>query len=113
MGICVLSEESEEPMDKPIIADNKPIKLELDQEQEYYFCRCGRSVRQPFCDGSHAGTDFKPLRFTPQASGDAYLCRCKHSANLPYCDGSHKQFSSAQAGQDGPDVGSQGYVTPG
>jgi glutamate synthase domain-containing protein 2 len=91
-------------MSKPIVADNKPAKVELVKDKEYYFCTCGRSNNQPYCDGSHAGTDFKPKSFVAQESGDGYLCKCKHSANLPFCDGSHKQFSAQQVGQEGPGV---------
>ncbi|WP_261836758.1 glutamate synthase-related protein [Vibrio ishigakensis] len=91
-------------MSKPVIADNKPIKVELTKGQEYYFCTCGLSKNQPFCDGSHASTDFKPKSFVAEQDGDNYLCRCKHSNNLPFCDGSHKQFSDDQVGQEGPGV---------
>ncbi|WP_295893488.1 glutamate synthase-related protein [uncultured Vibrio sp.] len=91
-------------MSNPIIADNKPIKVELTKDQEYYFCTCGRSKNQPYCDGSHSGTDFKPKSFVAESSGDAYLCKCKHSANLPFCDGSHKQFTADQVGNEGPGV---------
>lgn len=89
---------------KPIVANNKPIKVDLTQGEEYYFCACGRSANQPFCDGSHAGTEFKPKPFTAEKSGDAFLCQCKHSANLPFCDGSHKQFDSSAIGKEGPGV---------
>ncbi len=91
-------------MSKPVIAANKPIKVEQTQGQEYYFCMCGRSSNQPYCDGSHAGTDFKPKRFVASENGEAYLCRCKHTKNPPYCDGTHKQFSDDQVGQEGPGV---------
>ncbi|MGR2804747.1 glutamate synthase-related protein [Vibrio harveyi] len=91
-------------MSKPVIADNKPIKVELVQGQEYYFCRCGRSKNQPYCDGSHAGTDFKPMSFVAEKDEDAYLCQCKHTANAPFCDGTHKQFTSEQVGQEGPGI---------
>ncbi len=91
-------------MSKPVIADNKPIKVELIQDQEYYFCTCGRSSNQPYCDGSHSTTSFKPKSFIAEESGDAYLCRCKHSNNLPFCDGSHKQFTNEQVGQEGPEL---------
>lgn len=91
-------------MSKPIVANNKPIKVELKANQEYYFCTCGRSKSQPFCDGSHTGTDFKPKAFTAEENGDSYLCQCKHSQNLPFCDGSHKQFSASNIGTEGPGV---------
>lgn len=66
-------------MTNPIIADNRPKKVILEQGEKYFFCACGRSKKQPFCDGSHAGTDFKPKAFTAEESGEAYLCQCKHT----------------------------------
>lgn len=66
------------------------------------FCVCGRSKNQPFCDGSHAGTQFKPKAFTADQDGDAYLCVCKHTGNAPYCDGTHKRFSAGEVGKEGP-----------
>ncbi len=91
-------------MANPIIAHNKPAKVTLTKDKQYYFCACGRSNNQPFCDGSHAGTAFKPKAFVAKESGDAYLCRCKHSHNQPYCDGSHKQFTEQQIGSEGPGI---------
>ncbi len=91
-------------MDNPIVADNKPKAVNLKKGEEYYFCACGKSANQPFCDGSHAGTAFTPKVFTAEEDGDAYLCACKHSANTPFCDGSHKQFSAEQVGKEGPEV---------
>jgi glutamate synthase domain-containing protein 2/CDGSH-type Zn-finger protein len=91
-------------MDKPVISDNKPVKVSLVKDQEYYFCVCGRSKSQPFCDGSHAGTDFKPKAIVSDEDREAYLCACKHTANAPYCDGTHKQFSKEQVGKEGPGV---------
>jgi glutamate synthase domain-containing protein 2/CDGSH-type Zn-finger protein len=88
-------------MSKPVIADNKPVSVELTAGEEYYFCTCGRSKGQPFCDGSHVGTGFTPQAFTPDSDGEAWLCRCKHSANAPYCDGTHKRFSGNQVGSEG------------
>ncbi len=89
-------------MDKPVIANNRPAKVELEKDQDYYFCTCGKSANQPFCDGSHAGSSFKPKKFTADDSGAQYLCACKHSANLPFCDGTHKDFSAEQVGKAGP-----------
>jgi glutamate synthase domain-containing protein 2 len=89
-------------MSKPIIAAINPKKVALVEGKDYYFCACGRSQNQPFCDGSHAGTDFKPKAFKAQKTGDAYLCQCKHSSNQPFCDGTHKQFDASHIGQEGP-----------
>ncbi|WP_428035935.1 glutamate synthase-related protein [Amphritea sp.] len=87
---------------KPIVADNKPAKVELIEGQEYHFCVCGRSSHQPFCDGSHAGTGLTPKAFSADSSGEDWLCACKHTGNAPYCDGSHKQFDAAAVGHEGP-----------
>lgn len=97
---------------KPVVANNKPAKVTLSKDAEYYFCSCGRSSNQPFCDGSHAGTDFKPKSFIAAESGDAYLCQCKHSANLPFCDGTHKQFDDASIGKEGPGIQNNGGNIP-
>jgi len=89
-------------MSKPVISDNKPVKVNLAKGQEYHFCTCGRSRSQPFCDGSHTGTTFNPRVIVSDKGGDAYLCACKHTGNPPYCDGSHKQFSDEDVGKEGP-----------
>ena len=89
-------------MKNSIIADNKPSKVTLKKGEEYYFCTCGKSSSQPFCDGSHAGTSFRPKPFTADENGDAYLCACKQSANLPFCDGTHKKFTQKDIGKEAP-----------
>jgi len=102
-------------MSNPVIANNKPIAVDLEKDKEYYFCVCGRSDNQPFCDGSHKGSSFKPKRFVAEEPGQAYLCRCKHTANAPYCDGTHKQFDDNQVGKEGPgrsDSGKDGNSMP-
>lgn len=89
-------------MSNPVIADNNPVKVELEKDKAYFFCACGRSENQPFCDGSHKGTGITPQKFTAEKDEAAFLCQCKHTDNAPYCDGSHKQFSMDQVGQEGP-----------
>ena len=75
-------------MTEVIVAGRKPIGVEL-EAGEYYFCRCGRSSKQPFCDGSHKGTGLSPLRFTVDQREQMLLCACKQTADPPFCDGSH------------------------
>ena len=87
-------------MSNPVIADNKPVAITLEKKQEYYFCTCGRSSNQPFCDGSHAGTSFTPMPFTAETDEEAYLCQCKYSKSLPFCDGTHNKFSDDQVGKE-------------
>lgn len=99
-------------MKKSIVADIKPAKVTLEQGKDYYFCACGRSKNQPYCDGSHKGTEFTPQAFKAKADGDAYLCQCKQSTNQPYCDGSHKQFSADDIGRaHSPDTNETTKVT--
>lgn len=77
-------------MSTPHIAARQPAKVELEAGKDYWFCACGLSASQPFCDGSHKGTGFAPQKFTPEKSGPAWLCQCKATKNAPFCDGSHK-----------------------
>ena len=77
-------------MSTPTIAQKAPIAVELEAGKKYFYCTCGQSDRQPFCNGAHKGTDFAPLAFTAEHSKTAYLCACKHSKGQPFCDGSHK-----------------------
>jgi len=98
-------------MSKPIIADNKPVKVELKKGQEYYFCSCGQSTNQPFCDGSHKGTTFTPNSFVADEES-AYLCACKHTQNPPFCDGTHKKFTSVDVGKEGPGLSTKATDLP-
>lgn len=87
-------------MSQAIIAGIKPIAVELKTGKEYYFCTCGRSNNQPFCDGSHQGTSFTPKAFTVNKDEKAYLCACKHTGNAPFCDGTHQKFTDDQIGKE-------------
>jgi CDGSH-type Zn-finger protein len=73
------------------IAERKPAVLEL-EPGEYFWCRCGRSKNQPFCDDSHIGTEFEPLRFVITEKKRYALCQCKQTNNAPFCDATHKML---------------------
>ncbi len=76
-------------MSDPEIAQKSPIAVEVTAGKTYMWCACGRSAKQPFCDGSHKGTGLAPKRYVPDADGKVAFCCCKHSASAPICDGTH------------------------
>ena len=78
--------------DAPLIAQNAPYPVEVGEGKTYFWCTCGRSQRQPFCDGSHKGTGFEPMKYTADKSKKLFFCGCKHSAKPPLCDGSHTRL---------------------
>lgn len=69
-----------------------PIEVQLEAGKQYYWCACGRSQSQPFCDGSHKGTEFTPKAFSVDTNKSAWLCTCKKTGNTPYCDGTHNKL---------------------
>jgi CDGSH-type Zn-finger protein len=73
----------------PVIAQKGPYQVELKEGQAYWYCRCGLSKRQPFCDGAHKDTGIEPLKFVADRSGTFNLCGCKNTDDAPFCDGSH------------------------
>lgn len=79
-------------MEDPVINQKTPMAVELKQGETYYWCACGKSGKQPFCDGSHQGTSFAPIAFTAEKDETAHLCACKHTKNSPYCDGTHNDL---------------------
>ncbi len=76
----------------PIIAQDSPIPVEVEEGKSYFWCACGQSKRQPFCDGSHKGSTFEPVKYTAEASKKVFFCGCKHSSKQPLCDGSHSKL---------------------
>lgn len=77
-------------MTEPVIAQKAPYAAPVEAGKTYYWCACGKSAKQPYCDGSHKDSGMTPLPFTAEKDGTAYLCGCKATKNAPYCDGSHK-----------------------
>lgn len=79
-------------MTDPVVAQKAPYPVEVKVGQAYWWCACGRSKSQPFCDGSHKGTDFTPVQWVADKDGKAFFCGCKHTGSPTMCDGSHKSL---------------------
>ncbi len=77
----------------PTIARLKPYLVEVKKGKTYFWCACGLSKKQPFCDGSHKVTEFEPLKWLAEESGEKLFCGCKHTAGQPFCDGTHNRLS--------------------
>ena len=78
--------------DEVVVAQKAPYAAEVEEGKTYYWCACGRSKNQPFCDGSHQGTSFSPLAYTAEKTGTVYFCGCKKTGNTPLCDGTHSKL---------------------
>ena len=76
------------PEEKPVVASKMPAVIKLDPG-EYWWCSCGKSSNQPFCDGSHKGTSFSPQKIEIKETENIAFCNCKHSKNGAFCDGAH------------------------
>ncbi len=80
-------------MTLPHCAQANPYEIDLEEGQKYYWCACGLSQKQPFCDGSHKGSGLKSHCFTAEASRKVWFCGCKQTKNPPFCDGSHGEIN--------------------
>ncbi len=76
--------------ENPIAAGSSPVCVEVASGRSYWWCACGRSARQPFCDGSHKGTGITPVQYTAETDGPVWFCTCKRTGTPPLCDGSHE-----------------------
>jgi len=77
--------------EEPVIVEKKPLVADV-EPGDYYWCACGRSAKQPFCDGAHKGTGLAPLKVTVTDAGKVPWCMCKHTKTPPYCDGAHTKL---------------------
>lgn len=78
--------------DIPNIAGRSPIAVEVEEGKAYFWCTCGQSSKQPFCDGSHKDSSFAPMKYEATKTGKVFFCACKHTSNAPLCDGSHSKL---------------------
>ena len=79
-------------MTDSLIAQKAPYAVEVVAGQNYFWCACGRSSKQPFCDGSHKDTGITPLKYSAEQTKTLYFCGCKQTRTPPLCDGQHKQL---------------------
>jgi CDGSH-type Zn-finger protein len=79
-------------MADPIVAQKSPYGVDVVPGTEYWWCRCGRSKTQPFCDGAHKGTGLAPLMYTADEAKTVWFCGCKTTKDQPFCDGSHSKL---------------------
>ncbi|MEL6806587.1 MAG: CDGSH iron-sulfur domain-containing protein [Pseudomonadota bacterium] len=79
-------------MTTPKIAQKAPYPVDVEAGKSYFWCACGQSANQPFCDGSHKDTGIAPQKYTAEESKKVFFCGCKASANEPLCDGSHSKL---------------------
>ncbi len=79
-------------MAEPVIAQQAPFGVDVTAGEEYWWCACGRSATQPYCDGSHKDTGFKPVMFKAAETKRVFLCGCKKTGKTPFCDGTHNKL---------------------
>jgi len=79
-------------MSKPDIAQKSPYPIDVEAGKNYFWCACGKSSKQPFCDGSHKDTEFAPVKYTAEKDGKVFFCGCKATGKTPLCDGSHSKL---------------------
>ncbi|MBM3607635.1 MAG: CDGSH iron-sulfur domain-containing protein [Alphaproteobacteria bacterium] len=76
-------------MSDPVIVQKAPFPVDVEKGKAYFWCACGKSAKQPFCDGAHKGSGMAPIKYEAPRDGKVYFCGCKHAVNRPLCDGTH------------------------
>ncbi|MAM80915.1 MAG: glutamate synthase [Gammaproteobacteria bacterium] len=76
-------------MSEPVVAQKAPYPVDVEEGKNYFWCACGKSTKQPFCDGSHQDTEILPMKYTATDTRTVYFCGCKVTQNQPLCDGGH------------------------
>lgn len=79
-------------MSNPVMAQKAPYAVDVEEGKSYWWCSCGKSAKQPFCDGSHKGSEFSPQEYKAEKTGTAYFCGCKVTKKSPLCDGTHSKI---------------------
>ena len=79
-------------MAQPVIAQKEPISIEVKEGKSYWWCSCGQSSKQPFCDGSHKDTEFEPMEYKAAKDATVWFCACKQTSKHPMCDGTHSKL---------------------
>ena len=79
-------------MTDPVIAQKAPFGVDVEEGKSYWWCSCGLSAEQPFCDGSHKGTGLEPMKYSAEKSATVYFCGCKSTKGSPLCDGTHSKL---------------------
>ena len=82
-------------MAEPVVAQAGPFPVDVEKGKKYFWCACGRSKDQPYCDGSHQGSGINPVAFTADATETVYLCGCKRTGESPFCDGTHNNLGGS------------------
>ena len=85
--------------DEPVMARKGPYGVVVEKGKSYWWCSCGRSKTQPFCDGSHQGTGFEPIEYVAKENGLAAFCGCKRSSRKPACDDTHISIELDEEGK--------------
>ncbi|MDO9459735.1 MAG: CDGSH iron-sulfur domain-containing protein [Alphaproteobacteria bacterium] len=79
-------------MEEPVIAGKQPIAVDVVAGKNYFWCACGKSATQPFCDGAHKGSGFAPVPYKAEADRKVFFCACKKTSKAPMCDGTHSKL---------------------